>query len=94
MPFGVLIYTEYCVTCDGVSGAQITLLQNATIIKIRWFKWQICKQWCQESYYKHNTVELMNNAILTIELLQMPLQVLGLHVGLPGVVVLPVVNAV
>ena len=41
---------------------------------------------------KHTTVELMNSAILTMDLLQMSLQVFGLHVRVPGVVVLAVVG--
>ena len=33
-----------------------------------------------QRFCKHNTVELMNSAFLTMDLLQMSLQVLGLHV--------------
>ena len=45
-----------------------------------------------QRFCKHNTVELMNSAFLTMDLLQVSLEVLGLHVGVPGVIVLPVVG--
>ena len=43
-----------------------------------------------QRFCKHNTVELMNSEILTMDLLQVPLEVFRLHIGLSAVVVVVV----